>query len=160
MVLLYYICWSRPQAKVKQHIKYKCFKTECPVCGNTGSCQLFINSSRKITYASQTSPSQPVSCFAVRKRLARNNQNLGFKELRSYYTPYLRKYGVLAEYVDLLQDRIPKSVFTRHYLKVEDGQEIVKKVTDETEKIESAILSNFIFCLSNVSQAKKPVSFL
>ena len=45
-------------------------------------------------------------------------------------------HGVLAEYIDLLQGRIPKSVFARHYLKVEDVKELVKKVTVETEKLE------------------------
>ena len=28
-------------------VKYKCFKTQCPVCGNSGSLQLFLNNSGK-----------------------------------------------------------------------------------------------------------------
>jgi hypothetical protein len=36
---------------VKTWVKYKCIKTECPECGDTGSLQLFINKSGKITYA-------------------------------------------------------------------------------------------------------------
>jgi hypothetical protein len=32
-------------------VKYKCFKIECPVCGNTGSLQLFLNNTGKTTYA-------------------------------------------------------------------------------------------------------------
>jgi hypothetical protein len=32
-------------------VKYRCFKTECPECGNTGSLQLFINNSGRVTYA-------------------------------------------------------------------------------------------------------------
>ena len=32
-------------------VKYKCFKVECPVCGNTGSLQLFINRQGRITYS-------------------------------------------------------------------------------------------------------------
>jgi len=39
----------------------------------------------------------------------------------------------LAEYVDLLQGRIPKSVFARHYLKVEDVKELVKQALAVTE---------------------------
>jgi hypothetical protein len=31
--------------------KYKCIKTQCPICGNTGSLQLFINKENRITYA-------------------------------------------------------------------------------------------------------------
>jgi hypothetical protein len=36
---------------VKTLLKYKCFKAKCPVCGNTGSLQLFINNNDRITYA-------------------------------------------------------------------------------------------------------------
>ena len=32
-------------------VKYKCFKTQCPECGNSGSLQLFINKSNRVTYA-------------------------------------------------------------------------------------------------------------
>ena len=32
-------------------MKYKCIKTKCPVCGNTGSLQLFLNREGKVTYA-------------------------------------------------------------------------------------------------------------
>lgn len=57
-----------------------------------------------------------VSFSAVRKRISRNKLPLRIKELRSYFATYLRKNGVLSEYIDLLQGRIPKSVFARHYL--------------------------------------------
>ena len=104
--------------------------------------------------------SQPLSYSAIKKWLTRNKQHLRFKELRSYFATYLRNNEILAEYVDLLQGRIPKSVFARHYLKVEDVKELVKKVTVKTEKLENTLSSSFISCLSNVSQAKKPVSSL
>ena len=32
-------------------VKYKCIKIECPVCGNSGSLQLFLNRQGKVTYA-------------------------------------------------------------------------------------------------------------
>jgi hypothetical protein len=36
----------------RQHrMKYKCFKSECPVCHNTGSIQLFINNKQEVRYA-------------------------------------------------------------------------------------------------------------
>jgi len=69
-----------------------------------------------------------VSYSAIRKRLARNRLNLRIKELRSYYATYLRQHGILAEYIDLLQGRIPKSVFARHYLKVDDFKALVSQV--------------------------------
>jgi hypothetical protein len=31
-------------------VKYKCFKVECPVCGNSGSLQLFINKQNEVKY--------------------------------------------------------------------------------------------------------------
>jgi hypothetical protein len=85
--------------------------------------------------------SQPVSYSAIRKRLNKHNQKLRFKELRSYFATYLRKHGILAEYIDLLQGRIPKSVFAKHYLKIESVQELVQKVNAVTEIMESSLLS-------------------
>ena len=32
-------------------LKYKCFKSECPVCHNTGSIQLFLNNKLEVRYA-------------------------------------------------------------------------------------------------------------
>ena len=32
-------------------LKYKCFKSECPVCHNTGSIQLFLNAKLEVRYA-------------------------------------------------------------------------------------------------------------
>ena len=32
-------------------MKYKCFKSECPVCHTTGSIQLFLNSKSEVRYA-------------------------------------------------------------------------------------------------------------
>jgi len=55
---------------------------------------------------------------------------------------------------------IPKLVFTRHYIKIEDAKELMKRVPDETERLKNTLLSNFISCLLNVSKAKKPVSSL
>jgi hypothetical protein len=32
-------------------MKYKCFKSECPVCNQTGSIQLFLNKKLEVHYA-------------------------------------------------------------------------------------------------------------
>jgi len=85
--------------------------------------------------------SQPVSYSAMRKRLSRKKLNLRIKELRSYFATYLREHGILAEYIDLLQGRIPKSVFARHYLKVESIKELSSKVLTVTDVIEGDLLS-------------------
>lgn len=83
--------------------------------------------------------SQPVSYFAVRKRLTVKKQTLRIKELRSYYATYLRKHGILSEYIDLIQGRIPKSVFARHYLKIEDLKELVSQVLAVTSTLEESL---------------------
>ena len=112
---------------------------------------LFLRATKKVYISivsrdliSEIVDSQPVSYSAIRKRLTRNNQHLRFKELRSYHATYLRQHGIIAEYVDLLQGRIPKSVFARHYLKVEDLKELVEKVNVVTTMLDSdVLLTNF-----------------
>jgi intergrase/recombinase len=84
--------------------------------------------------------SKPVSYFAIRKRVVTHKQTVKIKELRSYFATYLRKNGILAEYIDLLQGRIPKSVFAKHYLKIVSVQELVQKVNAVTETMESSLL--------------------
>jgi intergrase/recombinase len=48
----------------------------------------------------------------MRKRII-----LRIKELRSYYASFMVRHNIISEEVDLLQGRVPKSVFARHYLK-------------------------------------------
>jgi hypothetical protein len=38
-------------SEVKNQIKIKCIKAECPVCKVTGSIQLFLNTNREVRYA-------------------------------------------------------------------------------------------------------------
>jgi intergrase/recombinase len=89
---------------------------------------------------SKIAESKPVSYFAIRKRIVTHKQSVRIKELRSYFATCLRKHGILAEYIDLLQGRIPKSVFAKHYLKIESVQELVQKVNAVTETMESSLL--------------------
>jgi len=85
--------------------------------------------------------SQKVSYSAMRKRIIRARYNIRIRELRSYYATYLRTQGILSEYIDLLQGRIPKSVFARHYLKVDDVKELVNKINVIIASIEGSLLS-------------------
>ncbi len=89
---------------------------------------------------SKIANSEPVSYFAIRKRIVTHNQAVRIKELRSYFATYLRQHGILAEYIDLFQGRIPKSVFARHYLKVEDAKKLVAQVIAVTAKMEVSLL--------------------
>jgi hypothetical protein len=48
------VCWSRcpvPIGDRLNKLKYKCFKSECPVCHNVGSIQLFLNKKLEVRYA-------------------------------------------------------------------------------------------------------------
>jgi intergrase/recombinase len=65
----------------------------------------------------QIANSKPVSYPAIRKCLERRGFKLRIKELRSYYPSFMVRHNIISEEVDLLQGRIPKSVFARHYLK-------------------------------------------
>ena len=85
--------------------------------------------------------SQPVYYTTIRKHLEKNKLTLRIKELRSYFATYLRKNGIISEYIDLLQGRIPKSVFARHYLKIEDLKELVTQVLAVTLTMERDLLS-------------------
>jgi intergrase/recombinase len=67
----------------------------------------------------QIANSKSISYSSIRKYLQRRNIKLRLKELRSYYASYLRKHGIISELIDLLQGRISKDVFVRHYLKQE-----------------------------------------
>jgi intergrase/recombinase len=61
--------------------------------------------------------SKPVSYHAIHCYLMRKRINLRIKELRSYYASFMVRHGIISEEVDILQGRVPKSVFARHYLK-------------------------------------------
>ena len=89
----------------------------------------------------EVSKSQPVYYTTLRRHLMKYKLNARIKELRSYYATFLRKKGILAEYFDLLQGRIPKSVFARHYLKVEDVNELVGQIQIAAENLEKSLLS-------------------
>ena len=109
---------------------------------------LFLRQTKKVYISivakdliSEICNSQPVSYYAIRKRLTSNKLTLRIKELRSYFATYLRKNGIISEYIDLIQGRIPRSVFARHYLKVEDVKELVSQTLAVTSTMERDLLS-------------------
>ena len=57
----------------------------------------------------------PVTYEMVRKRLYRRGVRVRIRELRDYYATFMVKHGLIKEEVDLLQGRIGKSIFVRHY---------------------------------------------
>ena len=59
--------------------------------------------------------STPVTYPAIRKRLNHNHLKVRICELRDYFGTYLLQHGLLEQEVNLLQGRIPASVFCKHY---------------------------------------------
>jgi intergrase/recombinase len=87
----------------------------------------------------QMANSKPICYTTLRKHLEKNKLTLRIKELRSYFATYLRKNGIISEYIDLIQGRIPRSVFARHYLKVDDLKALVSQVLAVTAKLEESL---------------------
>ena len=123
------------------------FNEECGILEHFKFRELFLPNSKNVHISIATmklvneiANSQPVCYTTLRKHLHKNKWPLRIKELRSYFAAYLRKKGILAEYVDLLQGRIPKSVFAKHYLKVEDVKVLVNRVLAVNASMENSLL--------------------
>jgi intergrase/recombinase len=86
----------------------------------------------------QITDSQPVSYPAIRKCLERRGFKLRIKELRSYYASFMVRHNIISEEVDLLQGRVPKSVFVRHYLK-ENPKELKDRVLTALTQLEQTL---------------------
>ncbi|MDH5267908.1 MAG: integrase [Candidatus Bathyarchaeota archaeon] len=56
-----------------------------------------------------------VTYSMVKKKLQRNHIPIRLNKLRDYYGTFMVRHGLIKEEVDLLQGRISKSIFVRHY---------------------------------------------
>jgi hypothetical protein len=63
----------------------------------------------------EISNSNPVTYSAIRLRLERKGLHMRINELRDYYGTLLLNKGILEVEVNLLQGRIPISIFVKHY---------------------------------------------
>jgi hypothetical protein len=63
----------------------------------------------------EISSSNQVSYNEIRKRLQRCKVVMRYNELRDLFGTFLLQNGVLEQEVNLLQGRVPKSLFVRHY---------------------------------------------
>jgi intergrase/recombinase len=59
--------------------------------------------------------SQTVTYPAILKRLRHSSLRCRLNELRDYFGTFMVRHGLIREEVDLLQGRIPPSIFIRHY---------------------------------------------
>jgi intergrase/recombinase len=63
---------------------------------------------------------------AFRLTVKRRGLHDGLKLCRKIFATYLRMQGITPEVIDLLQGRIPKTVFARHYLRPDMDVELEK----------------------------------
>lgn len=84
--------------------------------------ELFLRGTKNVyisiipsSLVSEIQQSIPITYEQVRKRLLKNGLKCRFVELRDYYATFMVRHGLIKEEVDLLQGRIPPSIFLRHY---------------------------------------------
>ena len=84
--------------------------------------QLFLRSTKNVyvsiipkSLIDEICNSQRVTYPAVLKRLRHNGLRCRLNELRDYFGTFMVRHGLIKEEVDLLQGRIPPSIFIRHY---------------------------------------------
>ena len=83
--------------------------------------------------------SQSLTYVTIRKRLNRYKLTMRLSELRDYFGSYLLQHGILEQEVNLLQGRIPVSVFIRHYWSPK-LEELDKRVFKALETLDSEAL--------------------
>jgi intergrase/recombinase len=84
--------------------------------------QLFLRNTKNLyvfiaekSLVMEIANSEPVTYEQFRKRLVRKGLKLRINELRDYYGSFMVRHNLIKEEVDLLQGRIPPSIFLRHY---------------------------------------------
>jgi len=63
----------------------------------------------------ENSRCKPITYDVIGKRLRRRGLRVRINELRDFYATFMVRHGLIKEEVDLLQGRITKSIFVRHY---------------------------------------------
>jgi hypothetical protein len=94
------------ELEILEHYRYKQFLR------NSKNAYVTVISKELITLIAK---SKPVHYMTIRKHLAKIKLSSRFKELRQQYATFMVRHGLIREEVDLLQGRVPKSIFIRHY---------------------------------------------
>jgi len=85
-----------------------------------------------------------VTYAAIIKRLRRKGLRIRINELRDYYATFMVKHGLIREEVDLLQGRIPPSIFIRHYWST-SFKELRDRTLEAVDLLQQSILiGNYI----------------
>jgi intergrase/recombinase len=67
---------------------------------------------------------------ALRLAVKKRGLDMNMAYCRKIFATYLRNQGIEPETIDLLQGRIPKSVFVRHYFRPDFNHERIKEAID------------------------------
>ena len=67
------------------------------------------------TFINRMTMCDPISYTTLKRRLKEHNLKLRLNELRDHYATFMVHNGLIREEVDILQGRIGKSLFMRHY---------------------------------------------
>jgi len=80
---------------------------------------------------------QPISYESFRKRLNRKGLTIRLNELRDYYGTFMVHNGLIREEVDILQGRVGKSIFMRHYFSpnIKDLRDRTLKAVEEMARV-------------------------
>ncbi|AIF84576.1 hypothetical protein NTE_02528 [Candidatus Nitrososphaera evergladensis SR1] len=78
------------------------------------------------------------SYMAIRMALEERGMATNMKYCRKIFSTYLRMNGIESELIDLLQGRIPKTVFARHYFRPDFEKDMVR-IRNVLEKLKGEI---------------------
>ena len=87
-------------------------------------------------FIQQVAQSTPISYTTLKRRLKANGMKLRLHELRDHYATFMVHNGLIREEVDILQGRIGKSLFMRHYFSPN-----VKELRDKVLKAVAAMFN-------------------
>jgi len=80
-----------------------------------------------------------ISYPSVKLAIKRRGMEMHLNYCRKIFATYLRNHGIEQEVIDLLQGRIPKSIFVRHYYKPD--YESFKKIRELLNELYSIIIN-------------------
>jgi intergrase/recombinase len=81
---------------------------------------------------------QDTDILRPKKALWHRSLDMQLKYCRKIFASYLRQSGIESEIVDLLQGRVPKTVFARHYftLSLDYRVKVIKALSELRKQIE------------------------
>jgi intergrase/recombinase len=89
---------------------------------------------------SKSGASSNLSYNAIRKVFQRKGKQLNLLYCRKVFATFLRQEGIESEIIDLLQGRIPNSMFVMHYYRP-DLSDIYERVREKITKLHEVLIN-------------------